>query len=180
MDLPSGVPCLSIPSRSGRYKVSDSEGCIDPSVSVPAMLDISLEDQKCPVFIIARALQRPGWTPVHREMTYARHGPLEFSTSKWSSRRPYLRCLLWLDQLWEMGIDSTWSGETASFFFALLLRGKIVAPQQGAAVYSTMLRDVSADDSLPVLDMENLPEPAPKPMTDADRDTDQHSSNEIM
>ena len=122
MDLLSGVPCLSIPSRSGRYKVSDSEGCIDPSVPVPAMLDISLEDQKCPVFIIARALQRRVWTPVHREMTHARHGPLEFSTSNWSSRRPYLRCLLRLDQLWEMGFDSIWSGETVFFFCASVAR----------------------------------------------------------
>ena len=41
-----------------------------------------------------------------QEVTHARGGPLEFSTSKWSSRRPYLQCLLRLDQLWEMGIDS--------------------------------------------------------------------------
>ena len=160
--------------------VSDSEGCIDLSGPVPAMPDISPLDQKCPVLIIARALQRRGWTPVHREVTHARGGPLEFSTSKWSSRHPYLQCLLRLDQLWEMGINSIWSGETASFFCALLLRGKIVAPKQGAAVYRNMLRDVGADDSLPALDMENLPEPAPQPMADADRDADQHSSDEIM
>ena len=45
----------------------------------------------------------------------------------------------------------------------LVLRGKIVAPKQGAAVYRE-------DDRLPALDMENLPEPAPQPMADADKD----------
>ena len=64
-------------------------------------------------------------------------------------------------------------------FFAHL-RGKIVALKQVAAVYRNMLRDVGADDSLPALDMENLAEPAPQPMADAYRDTDQHSSDEIM
>ena len=43
-----------------------------------------------------------------------------------------------------------------------------------------MLRDVGADDSLPALDMENLPVPAHQPITDADRDADQHSSDELM
>ena len=130
--------------------VSDSEGCSDLSGPVLAMRNISPQDQKCPVLIIARALQRRGWTPVYREVTHARGGPLEFSTSKWSSRRPYLQCLLRHDHLWEMGIDPFWSGETASLL-ALLLRGKIVAPKHGAAVYSSMSRDVGADDSLPVL-----------------------------
>ena len=65
-------------------------------------------------------------------------------------------------------------------FFALLLRGKIVVPKQGAAVNRNMLRDVGADDSLPTLDMENLPEPAPQPVADADTDADQHSTDETM
>ena len=78
-----------------------------------------------------------------------------------------------------MGIDSIRSGETASFFCALL-RSKIVAPKQDTAVYRNMPREVGADDSLPALDVENLPAPAPQPMADADRDADQHSSDEIM
>ena len=41
-----------------------------------------------------------------------------------------------------------------------------------------MLCDVVSDDRLPTLDMENLP--APQPMADANRDADQHSSDEIM
>ena len=48
--------------------VSYSEGCIDLTRPVLAMLDISPLDQKCPVLIIARALQRRGWTPVHKEV----------------------------------------------------------------------------------------------------------------
>ena len=67
---------------------------------------------------------------------------------KCSSRRPCLQCLLRLDPLWEMGIDSVWSGETALF-----LRGKIIAPQHFAPVYGSMLCDVAADDSLAALDM---------------------------
>ena len=39
-----------------------------------------------------------------------------------SSRRLYLQCLLRLDQLWEMGIVSIWSGETASLFCAFVAR----------------------------------------------------------
>ena len=59
------------------------------NVSDSEMLNISPPpDQKCRVLIIAKALQLRGWTPVHREVTHARGGPLEFSTSKWSSRRP--------------------------------------------------------------------------------------------
>ena len=67
-----------------------------------------------------------------------------------------------------------------AIFFALLSRGKIVAPKQGAAVYRNMLRDVGADDSLPAVDVENLPEPASQPMADADRDANQRSSDEIV
>ena len=92
-------------------------------------------DQKCPVLFIAKALP-------------ARGRPLEFSASQRISWRPCLQCLLLFDQLWEIGIDSIWSSETASFF-ALSLRGKIVAPKQGTAVYRNMQRDVGADDGLP-------------------------------
>ena len=76
MDLLSGAT-WSVSSFP--HEVSDSEGCIDLSGPVLAMLD-----QKCLVLIIARALQHRGWTPVHREVTHATcpWRALQFSTSK--------------------------------------------------------------------------------------------------
>ena len=98
MDLLSGATWSVLEHSFTKWTCSDvsgSEGCIDLSGPVPATLDINHPDQKCPVLIIGRALQLRRWTPVHREVTHARGGPLE---------------------LWEMGIGSVWSGETASFF----------------------------------------------------------------
>ena len=156
-------PCLGIPSRSGRVFSSATANVALISV-VPSLQCLI---QKCPVLIIARALQRRVDANAQGSDTCPWR-PLEFSSSKRSSRRPHLQCLLRLDRLWEMGIDSIWSGETASFF-VLLLRGKIVAPKQGAAVHKNMLRDVGVDDSLPALDMENLPESAPQPIRAQER-----------
>ena len=77
MDLLSGATW----SASRCRKVSDSEGCIDLRGPVPAMPDISPPDKKSLVLTIARALQRCGWTPVHREVTtcpWRAHGVLHF------------------------------------------------------------------------------------------------------
>ena len=145
-------------------KISDVYGCVDLAGQASAQPNIDVMDKKCPVLLIARRLQRLGWQPKGAEITHTPDAALEFSTLKWSSRRPYLQCLLRLDEFWEKGVISL-SSEQPVGFWLLLLRGQIVAPKLGAAAYRKMLldgEDEQRQDGLPPLegleDAEVLPQ----------------------
>ena len=147
--------------------VSDSEGCIDLSGPVPAMLDISPPDQKCPVSHHRESLAA-AWVDSSAQgsdtclwraagvLSPLRNGAAAALTSSVCFGLASFGRWEWI----QFGLAKQ------QVCFVLLLRGKTVAPKQGA-FDRNMPRDVGADESLPALDMENLPEPALQPMAGA-------------
>ena len=122
------------------FQASDYANCILLINKQNVQQTMSLEDAHCPMYVLLKHLRTLGWKPKKGNVVHKPGGGKVHSADKIMSSEYYLRCLLQLDTLFNMGLSELRSGLTQAYY-KCLIRGNIVPLGCSAADYNLFLED---------------------------------------
>ena len=108
-----------------------------------------------PVFALIRALKAQGWQRGEPPATHTFDSPKKFGDSDFVSKKPYLQCLLVMQQLFDRGLSGLPSSEPMSYY-KLVMHAKQPATLtcgQGSRKYESLMDSVATQ----ILQVDPLP-----------------------
>jgi hypothetical protein len=122
--------------------VSDVESCLDICDARIIKNQLSLESESCPVILLLSRLMQLGW---RRSETVIKHnsGGRTFSSINAPAKRFYFQCVLRIDAVLALGMESMPSDQPQSFY-RCLLKGHLAPPRIGDKAYLQILSGAPA------------------------------------
>ena len=98
------------------FQASDYDDCILLINKQKVRQIMSLEDARCAMWVLIKHLRTLGWKPTDGKVVHKPDGRKLHSADKIMSSEYYLRCLLQLDTLFNMGLSELRSGLTHAYY----------------------------------------------------------------
>lgn len=138
-------------------KLSDVAGCLSLHMPHPLAPDLPLSDKSIPVLCLLDALQSNGFEGVGQKIWHKDASSNTYDNRNLSAKRTYLQCVLSSAELLPL-VREFPSGEPSSFYEALQLTRRPLAPALGDATYKRIVAEAGGDVvELAALQQEHAP-----------------------